>query len=171
MHKYSWWWCSRLEAGLPHLLIVVLPRYEVIHQSDPVAQLLAQSVQELVCVPAARRAGEGEQFLAAGQRVGGAIRVLRGGGGAFQADIRVGVHTALVVDLIHRRGERLLPGQGQARFTVTCEEGNQRWLPELVFDTLQMFRSRISDWMTWLIHYATYSLKKLCVTFLVMLSP
>lgn len=93
------------------------------------AQLLAQSVQELVCVPAARRAGESEQLLAAGQRAGTVIRGLRGGGGTFQADVGVGVHTALVVDLIHRRGERLLPGQGQAGFTVTCKEGNQRWLP------------------------------------------
>lgn len=75
------------------------------------AQLLAQSVQELVCVPAARRAGEGEKLLAAGQRVGPAIRVLRGGRGAFQADVGVGVYAALVVDLVHRRRERLFPGQ------------------------------------------------------------
>lgn len=111
-------------VGLPHLLIVVLPGYEVVHQCDPVAQLLAQSVQELVRVPAARRAREGEQLLAAGQRVGtAAVRVLRGGGGALQADVGVGVHAALVVDLIHGGRERLLPGQGQARFTATCDGG------------------------------------------------
>lgn len=95
---------------LPYLLIVVLPGYEVVHQSDPVAQLLAQSIQELVRVPAARRAGEGEQLLAAGQRIGAAVRVLRRSRWAFQANVRVGVHTALVVDLINGRGERLLPG-------------------------------------------------------------
>lgn len=119
---------ARPGAGRPHLLIVVLPGYEVIHQSDPVAELLAQSVQEFVGVPAAGRAGEGEQLLATVQCVRPAVRVLRGGGGALQADVRVGVHAALVVDLIHGSGERLLPGQGQAGFTVTCEEGNQRWL-------------------------------------------
>lgn len=89
------------------------------------AELLAQSIQELVCVPAARRARKGEQLLAAGQRVW-AIRVLRGGGWTFQADVRVGVHAALVVDLIHGSWERLLPGEGQAGFTATCEEENQR---------------------------------------------
>lgn len=73
-------------------------------------QLLAQSIQELVRVPAARRAGEGEQLLAAGQRIGAAVRGLRGSWRAFQANVRVGVHTALVVDLIHGSGERLLPG-------------------------------------------------------------
>lgn len=116
-----------MEAG-PHLLIVVLPGYEVIHQSDPVAQLLAQSIEELVSVPAARWTGEGEQLLAAGQRVGATVRVLRGGWGAFQADVGVGVHTALVVDLIHRSGEGFFPGQGQARFTITCKEVNQMLL-------------------------------------------
>lgn len=89
------------------------------------AQLLAQSIQELVGVPAARRAREGEQLLAAGQRVGAAVRVMRGVGGAFQADVGVGVHTALVVDLIHRSGERFLPGQGEARFTAACKD---QWL-------------------------------------------
>ena len=47
----------------PHLFIVVLPRCEIIAQGDPVAQLLAQGVQELVGVAAARRAGESEQLL------------------------------------------------------------------------------------------------------------
>lgn len=92
------------------------------------AQLLAQSIEELVSVPAARWAGEGEQLLAAGQRVGVAIQVPGGGWGAFQADIGVGVHTALVVDLIHRSGEGLFPGQGQARFTITCKEVDQKLL-------------------------------------------
>lgn len=58
---------------LPHLLVVVLPGHEVIHQSDPVAQLLAQGVQELVCVSAAWRPGEGEQFFAVGQHVVAAV--------------------------------------------------------------------------------------------------
>lgn len=110
------------EAGRPHLLVVVLPGDEVVHQSDAMAQLLAQSVQELVRVPAARRAGEGEQLLAAGERVGTAVRVLRGRGGAFQADVGVGVHAALVVDLVHGGGEGLLPGQGQAGLPTTCGE-------------------------------------------------
>lgn len=90
------------------------------------AQLLAQSIQELVSVSTAGRPGEGEQLLAAGQRVGAAIQVLRGGWGAFQADIGIGVHTALVVDLVHGSGERFLPGKGQARFTVTCKEKKQK---------------------------------------------
>lgn len=97
--------------------------HKVVHQRDPVAQLLAQGVQELVRVSAARWAGEGKQLFAAGQRVGTAVRGLRRGRGALQADIRVGVYAALVVDFIHRCGERLFPGQGQARFTITCREG------------------------------------------------
>lgn len=116
-----------MSAAFPHLLIVVLRGYEVIPDSDPVAQLLAQSVQELVSVSAARRARKGEQLPAAIQSVGAAIRVLRGGRGAFQADIRVGIHAALVVDLVHRSGERFLPGQGQARFTVTCKKALSVW--------------------------------------------
>lgn len=112
------------------------------------AQLLAQSIQELVSVPAARRAREGEEFLTAGQRVGAGVRVLRGVGGAFQADIRVGVHTALVVDLVYRSGEGFLPGQGQARLPVACKD---RWLLSTwcqcrcVTVTLQTFTLRISD--------------------------
>jgi len=99
------------EAALPHLLVVVLPGHEAVHQGDAVAQLLAQRVQELVRVPAAWRAGEGEQLLAAGQRAAAAAGVLGGGGGALQADVGVGVHAALVVELVHGGGERLLPGQ------------------------------------------------------------
>lgn len=98
----------------PHLLIVVLPRYEIIPQGDPVAQLLAQGVQELVGVAAARRAGESEQLLTVAQGVGTTVRELRGGRGAFQADVRVRVHAALVSDLIHWSGERLFPGERQA---------------------------------------------------------
>lgn len=98
----------------PHLLIVVLPRDEIIPQGDPVAQLLAQGVQELVGVAAARRAGESEQLLTPAQGVGTVVRELRGGRGAFQADVRVGLHTALVSDLVHRSGERLFPGERQA---------------------------------------------------------
>lgn len=78
------------------------------------AQLLAQRVQEFVSVPAAKRARESEQFLAAAQGVWSTVRELRGGWGAFQADIGVRVHAALVTDLIHWSGERFLPGQGQA---------------------------------------------------------
>lgn len=44
--------------------------------------------------------------------------MLRRGGGAFQADVRVGVHAALVLDLVDRGRKRLLPGQGEAGFTV-----------------------------------------------------
>lgn len=105
-----------------HLLIVVLPRLEIIAQGDPVAQLLAQRVQEFVSVPAAKRARESEQLLASAQGVWSTVRELRGGWGAFQADIGVRVHAALVADLIHWSGERFLPGQGQAWFTVTCNK-------------------------------------------------
>lgn len=108
-----------------YLLIVVLPSCEVVHQSDPVAQLLAQGIQELVGVATARRAREGEELPPAGQSVGTAVRGLRGGRGALQADVGVGLHTALVVDLIHGGGERLLPGQGQAGFTVPWKGGQQ----------------------------------------------
>lgn len=113
----------RPEEGLPHLLIVVLPRHKVVHQGDPVSQLLAQGVQELVGVSAPRWPGEGEQLLAARQGVGTHVRGLWGGRGALQADVRVGVHAALVLDLVHGGGERLLPGQRQAGLTVTCEGG------------------------------------------------
>lgn len=78
------------------------------------AQLLAQGVQELVGVAAPRRAGESEQLLTAAQGVGTAVRELRGGRGALQADVRVRVHAALVSDLIHRSGEGLFPGERQA---------------------------------------------------------
>lgn len=98
----------------PHLLVVVLPVREIVPQGDPVAQLLAQSVQELVRVPAAGRAGESEQLLAAAEGVGTAVRELRGGRGAFQADVGVRVHAALVTDLVHRSGEGFLPGERQA---------------------------------------------------------
>lgn len=77
------------------------------------AQLLAQCVQELVGVPAAGRSREGEQLLTAAQRVGAAVGGVRRAGGALQADVGVGVGAALVVDLVHRGGEGLLPGQGQ----------------------------------------------------------
>lgn len=87
------------------------------------AQLLAQGIQELVRVAAARRAGKGEELLPARQSIGIAVQGLRGGGGALQADVRVGLHAALVVDLVHGGGERLLPGQGQAGFTVTWKNG------------------------------------------------
>lgn len=166
-------------ADLPHLLIVVLPRYEVVHQSDPVAQLLTQSVQELVCVPAARRAGEGEQLLAAVQCVGTAIRVLRGGRRAFQADVRVRVHAALVVDLIHRSGERLFPGKGQAAFTATCKKEIEDGCWEhdacgqcdcTTCSDCRCLHQEFLPWMTWLIYHATYSLQKLCVTPLTTLS-
>lgn len=90
------------------------------------AQLLAQGIQELVCVAAARWAGKGEQLPAAGQRVWTTVRVLRGGGGALQADVWIGVQAALVVDLIHGSGERLLPGQRQAGFTTSCKEGRRK---------------------------------------------
>lgn len=139
--------CAWIQLGPPHLLIVVLPRHKVIHQSDPVAQLLAQGVQELVRVPAARWAGEGKQLLAAVQRVGAAVWELRGSRGALQADVGVWLHTALVVDLIHRSWERLLPGQGQARFTVTCAEGNQK--------SLQLAYSQYTVYVT-LCYYRTY---------------
>lgn len=78
------------------------------------AQLLAQGVQELVSVAAARRPGEREQLLTAAQGVGSAVRELGGGRGALQADVRVRVHAALVSDLIDRSRERLLPGERQA---------------------------------------------------------
>lgn len=98
----------------PHLLVVILAGCKVIHQGDPVAQLLAQGVQELVGVSAAGRSREGEQLLTAAQRVGTAVGGMRRAGGALQADVGVGVSAALVVDLVHRGGEGLLPGQGQA---------------------------------------------------------
>lgn len=148
-------------ADFPHLLVVVLPRYEVVHQSDPVAQLLAQSIQELVGVPAARRAREGEEFLTAGQRVGAGVRVLRGVGGAFQADVRVGVHAALVVDLIYRSGEGFLPGQGQAGLPVACKD---RWL----LSTWCQCRCVTADWLA---HFATTSFKKYYVTSFLLSLP
>lgn len=104
----------RLWSCDPHLLVVVLPGCKVVHQGDPVAQLLAQGVQELVGVPAAGRPREGEQLLAAAQCVGAAVGGVRRAGGALQADVGVGVGTALVMDLVYRGGKGLLPGQGQA---------------------------------------------------------
>lgn len=105
----------RLRSCDPHLLVVILPRCKVVHQGDPVAQLLTQSVQELVCVPAAGRSREGEQLLTTAQRVGAAtVGGVRRAGGALQADVGVGVSAALVMDLVHRGGEGLLPGKGQA---------------------------------------------------------
>lgn len=78
------------------------------------AQLLAQSVQEFISVPAAKRARESEQLLAAAQGVWSTVRELRGGWGAFQADVGVRVQAALVTDLVHWSGERFLPGECQA---------------------------------------------------------
>ena len=116
-------------------------------------ELLAQGVQELVGVPAAGRAREGEQLLAAVQCVGAAVQGLRGGGGALQADVGVGVHAALVVDLIHRSGEGLLPRQRQAGLTVSCEKGNQRWL----LLALVMFDPHCSPLLRECLHWHVYN--------------
>lgn len=77
-----------------NLLIVVLSSFKIIHDIDTVAQLLAQSIQELVGVSAARWPGEGEKFPAVGQRAGGLIGRQRGGRGAVQTNVRIRLHTA-----------------------------------------------------------------------------
>lgn len=82
--------------------------------------------------------------------------MLRRGRGAFQADIRVGVHAALVVDLVHGSGERLLPGQGQARFTVTFKKKKVT-----AAGVEHVFSENLTADL-----YATSSFKENCVTFL-----
>lgn len=94
-----------------HLLIVVLARHVVVRQRDPLAQLLAEGIEEFIGIPAAGRAGKGEQLLAAAQRAGA---VLGRSWGALQADVGIGVHATLVVDPVDVGWEGLLPGEGQA---------------------------------------------------------
>lgn len=110
---------SSYTVSVSHLLIVILSREEVFHQSDTVSQLFTQSVQELVSVPAPGGSGEGEQLPASGQGAGGVVRVLGRRRGALQAHVGVGVSAARrgdgspVVELIQRVGQRFLPCQRQ----------------------------------------------------------
>lgn len=88
-----------------HLLIVILRRQEVIHNGDAGAQLLAQHIQEAICVSAAHGAREGEELPATGRPDGvwawGAVGVdgskawLWGGrSAAVQAGVGVGLRAA-----------------------------------------------------------------------------
>lgn len=96
-----------------NLLIVVLS-FKIIHDVDTVAQLLAQSIQELVGVSAARRPREREEFPAVGQWAEGLIRRQRRGRGAVQTNVRIGLHAArrrnsLLVRLILRAWKGFSP--------------------------------------------------------------
>lgn len=63
-----------------HLLIIILRAQEIIHDSDPGAQLLTQHIQEAVSIPASHGAGESEELPAA--RRAGRVRA----GGTVGAD-------------------------------------------------------------------------------------
>lgn len=56
-----------------HLFIVILASQKIIHNSDSVAELFTQGIQEFVCVLAAWRSGESEEFSSTGLRAGGLI--------------------------------------------------------------------------------------------------
>lgn len=116
-------------APASHLLIVVLGREEVVHNGDPVAQLLAQGIQEAVRVPAAWRAGKGEELLPPGEGAERVVRVLGGErGAAVQADVGIGLgaargrEAALRVEVagLGCRQRGAVPGDGHACLPGAC---------------------------------------------------
>lgn len=97
-----------------HLLIIILSSEKIVHDGDTVAELFAQSIQELVRVPTARGSGEGKELPTTG--AGYFTRLFGGVRWAVQTDIRVGVHASrrrnnLLIVVVLRTRTGLLPRQ------------------------------------------------------------